>query len=243
MGTLPFTLRGGRSSSKFANLQYAFLLPVYLFTDQRHCNRIVNVLMLFSHRLASMRLMETHNYSRTLTDGTFSPVLYSCITWEEVTIFLSPRTLLLFEAAEQIVGTKLALWVPCQLFALDIHLITWCLEFIASSADWATPSPCCDPPLSQLPQQIISAPFSAEFHLLTTINIISLAEMNSGLEAFKVILTTAWAENQSTEELNWLLFTIMVFTPLKYVIPSCPLSGCKLYRAKAITYYSMLILH
>lgn len=84
---------------------------------------------------------------------------------------------------------------------MDIHLIAWCLEFVAYSADREAPSPSCDSALSQLPQQITSAPSSAEFHLLSTINIISLAETNPGLEAFKLILTRAQAENQSAEEL------------------------------------------
>lgn len=63
VGTLPSTLRAGRSSSKCANLQYTFLLPEYLFTDQQHYDKIVNVFMLFSHWLALVRLMETPNYS------------------------------------------------------------------------------------------------------------------------------------------------------------------------------------
>lgn len=54
--------------------------------------------------------------------------------------------------------------------------------------------------------------------------------MNSSLEAFKVILTKAQDENKNTEELNWLLFTVVPFTLFKYPIPSFPLPNCKLYR-------------
>lgn len=50
--------------------------------------------------------METHHFSWTLTDNKLSLVFCSSTTREEVKIFLSHRTLLLFEIAQQIVGAK-----------------------------------------------------------------------------------------------------------------------------------------
>lgn len=129
------------------------------------------------------------------------------------------------------------LWVPYQLFAMDIHLVT-CVWNLLLHLQAKQLHHFAVIQLSQLPQQITSALSSAEFHLFTTINIISLAEMNPGLEALKVILTRAQTETQSTEELNWLLFTI---NTIQSVIPSCPLSGCKLYRVKAITYHCLFL--
>lgn len=125
MGTLPFALRGGRSSPKLANLQHIFPLPVYLFPGQQHCNRIVDVLMRFNHWLAPVSLMETYNFSWTLT-GKSSPD------------FNFPSNFMLFEAAQQIVGVKLVhSWcceVPAHCLQWDIRFIPWCLAFVASPA-------------------------------------------------------------------------------------------------------------
>lgn len=83
LGTLPLTSRGGRSSSKFAHLQYTFLLPVCLFTDPRHCNRIVNVLMLFGWQIGGLwRHTISHGLWLTISSALFSILLQPEKRWK-----------------------------------------------------------------------------------------------------------------------------------------------------------------